>query len=149
MLTDPASATTATLGLEVRHRRHAIGVHLTALVDRHIFADDEAFVREVITNVVRQAGFVVIVESPGAAWVVDEMTMLVLFVWTQPCDAACFTMRPPQFRIDTAFGIDWRDEDIRDFVVAFGMVGLAGQCNADLPKLRRQGSIQDRPELGL
>ena len=42
-------------------------MHLAALVDRDIFADDEAFVREMITDFVGQIGFAVIVESPTAA----------------------------------------------------------------------------------
>ena len=34
-------------------------------------------------------------------------------------------------------------------VVAFGMTGLAGQRDPDLPELRRQGRVEDRLGLGL
>jgi hypothetical protein len=128
----------------MRHRRHAIGVHLAAFIERNILADNEAFVREMIAGFVGQIGFVVVVESPGAARMLDEMTMLILLVWTQPSDATCVAVRSPQFGIDTAIHIDRRDEDIGDFVVALGMPGLAGQCDSDLPELRRQGGVQDR-----
>ena len=50
------------LALEMRHRRHAVGMHLAALVDRDILADHEAFVREMKANVVGQIDVVVIVE---------------------------------------------------------------------------------------
>ena len=58
-------------------------MHLAAIVDRNILTNDEAFVSEVITDFVGQAGFVVIVESPATARPMNEMTMLVLLVlWT-------------------------------------------------------------------
>ncbi len=116
-------------------------MHLVARVDRDILANDETLVGETITGFVEQIGFAVIVESPSAARVVDEMTMLVLLVWTQPRDPAGFAMRTPEFRVDTAVDIDRRDEDIGYVVVALGMTGLAGQRDTDLPKLRRQGGI--------
>ena len=106
MLTDPASATTATLGLEVRHRRHAIGVHLPAFVDRDILADDEAFVGKMIAGFVGQIGLVVIVKPPGAAGVIDKMAKPVFFVRALPRDPAGFAMRPPQFRIDASLCVE-------------------------------------------
>lgn len=51
---------------KVRYRRNAIGMHVAALVDRDILADDEAFVGEMIAGFVGQVGFVVIVETPAA-----------------------------------------------------------------------------------
>lgn len=54
----------------------------------------------------------------------DEMTKLVLFVWALPRDPAGLAMRPPQFWIDTAYGVDRRDKDVGDFSIAFGMIAL-------------------------
>ena len=95
-------------------------------------------------EIVGQFGFAVIVESPGAARVVNQMTELVLFVRTLPGDPARLAVRTPQFRIDASFGIDGSDEGIGDLVVAVGMAGLAGEHDADLPELGGQGGIEDR-----
>ncbi len=75
-------------------------MHLAAIVDRNILTNDEAFVSEVITDFVGQAGFVVIVESPATARPMNEMTMLVLLAWTLAYDPACFSMLPPELCID-------------------------------------------------
>ena len=134
---------------KIRYRRHPIGVHLAAFVERDIFADDEAFVREVIADVVRQTGLaVVIVESPAAAWPVNQMTMLVLLVRALAHDPAGVAMLAPQSCIDAVLGIERRHDDIGHLGIAFGMAGLAGQREAELPELRRQGSVQDRLRLG-
>ena len=109
--------------LQVRYRRHAVGMHLAALVDRDILADDKAFVGEMITGFVGQIGIVVIVEAPGTACVVDKMAKPICFVGTLPRDPAGLAMRPPKLRIDASFGIDRCGEDIRHFVVAIGCPG--------------------------
>ena len=78
----------------------------------------------------------------------NEMTELVLFIWTLPRDPAGFAMLFPQPCVDAAIGIEGCHEDIGDFVVAFGMTGFAGEHDAELPELRRQRGIQDRLALG-
>src|SRR3982750_4266018 len=97
-----------------------------------------------ITRFVRHSGFAVVVESPGAVSVMDELAVLVVLVWTLPRDPAGLAIGPPQFRIDAAIGIDGCHENIGNFRVALGMSGLAGQRDADLTELRRQRGIQDR-----
>ena len=81
--------------LKARYRRDAIGVHFAALVDRHIFADHEMFVGEMVADILGQLGFAVIVKSPGTAGVVDEMTKFVLLRSGAPRDPAGLAMRPP------------------------------------------------------
>lgn len=124
--------------LQVRHRRHAVVMHLAALVDRNILPDDETFVGEMKADVVGQSGFAVIVETLGATCVIDEMAELVCFVGTLPRDPAGLAMRPPKSRIDATLSIDRCDEDVGNFVVANGVTGLAGQYDTNLPELRRR-----------
>jgi len=75
--------------LEVRYRRHAVGMHLAAFVERDIFADDETLVGEMISGFVGQIGFAFIVKPPAAARLAHEVTVLVLLVRTLPHDSAC------------------------------------------------------------
>jgi hypothetical protein len=124
-------------------------MHLAAIVDRNIFTNDEAFVREVITDFVGQAGFVVIVESPTTARPMNELTMLVLLAWSLAYDPACFSMLPPELCIDAVLGIERRHDDVGHLRIAFRMVGLAGKRNTDLSELRRERCIEDRLSLGL
>ena len=44
------------LVLKVRHRSHAVGVHLATFVDRDKYAGDKAFVREMIAGFIGQMG---------------------------------------------------------------------------------------------
>src|SRR5438552_1183936 len=135
---------------KIRRRRHPIGVHFAAFVERNIFADEEAFVREVIADIVRQTGLaVIIMKSPAAAWPVNQVTMLVLLVPALAHDAAGVAMFTPQSCIDAVLGIERRHDDIGHLGIAFGMAGLAGQRETELPELSGQGSVQDRHRLGL
>ena len=71
-------------------------MHLAAFVERDILADEEAFVREMIADFVRQAGFaVVIVERPAAAGPVNQVTMLILLVRALAHDPAGLAMLAP------------------------------------------------------
>jgi hypothetical protein len=124
-------------------------MHLAAIVDRNIFTNDKTFVREVITDFVGQAGFVVIVESPTTARPMNESSMLVLLAWTLAYDPACFSMLPPELYLDAVLGIERRHDNVGHLRIAFWMTGLSGQREAELPELRGQGSIQYRLRLGV
>ena len=143
-----AEATRETL-LEIRYRRHTVGMHLAALADRDVLADDEALIRKMIADVVGQARFVIIMEAPAAAWPVNEMTVRVLLVRALAHHPADIAMLPPEFCIDAILGIERRHDDIGHLGIALGMTGFAGECDTHLPELRRQGGVQDRLWLGL
>ncbi len=53
-------------------------------------------------------------------------------------------MLSPELGIDPVVGIERRNDDIGEAGVAFGVAGFARKLDADLPKLRRKGCIQDR-----
>jgi hypothetical protein len=42
-------------------------------------------------------------------------------------------MLPPERRIDPVVGVEWRDDDIGNAGVAFGMTRFACKLNANLP----------------
>ena len=110
---------------------------------------DEAFVREMIADLVGQCGLAVIVKCPAATRPVNEMPIFVLLVRTLTGDAACIALFPPQFCIDAIFGIKRRDHDIGHVGITFGVARLAGKRDPDLPELRRQRGVQDRLSLRL
>src|SRR5437763_15446380 len=99
-------------------------MHLAALVDRDIFADDEAFVGEVITDFVGQACFVVVMETPAAARPANKVTMLVLLVRALAHDRAGIAMLPPQPCINAVLGIERRHDDVGHLGISFGMAVL-------------------------
>ena len=70
--------------------------------------------------------------------------MLVLLVRTLAHDPAGVAMLAPELCIDAVLGIERRHDDIGHLGIAFGMAGLAGQRETELPELRRQGGVQDR-----
>jgi hypothetical protein len=124
-------------------------MHLAAIVDRNIFTNNEAFLREVITDFIGQAGFVVIVESPTAARPMNESSMLVRLAWTLAYDPACFSMLPPELYIDAVLGIERRHDNVGHLRIAFWMTGPSGQRETELPELRRERCIEDRLSRGL
>ena len=65
--------------------------------------------------------------------------------------SAYFALAQVWSAISTAaiLGIERRQDDIGHLGIAFGMAGLAGQRETELPELRRQGSVQDRLRLGV
>src|SRR6187401_363166 len=75
--------------------------------------------------------------------------MLVLLVRALAHDPAGVAMLAPKSCIDAVLGIEWRHDDIGHFGIAFGVTGLTGEREAELPELRRQGRIQDRLRRGL
>ena len=79
----------------------------------------------------------------------NQMTMLVLLIRPLAHDPAGVAMLPPQFCVDAILGIERRHDDIGDLGIAFGTPGLAGQRQAELPELRREGGVQDRLRLCL
>jgi hypothetical protein len=94
-------------------------------------------------DLVRHIGAGIVVEGPAATLTVNEMTVVVLLVRPQSRDPTSLAMRSPERRIDPVVGFEWRDDDIGNAGVAFGMTRLACKLNANLPKLRRKGRIDD------
>lgn len=129
----------------MRYRYDAVGVHLTGIVDRDVFTQYETFIREVKPDRIGLAGFVV--QNPATALTMNEMTVLILLVWSQPRDSAGLAMRAPERRIDPVVHVEWSDNDIGDARIALGVAWFAGKLDTYLSELRRQGGIQDRLEM--
>src|SRR4051812_16340417 len=92
-------------GLEVRNRRHPIGVHLAALAERDIFADDEAFVPKVRPALAGRGGLVVKGKPPPAPRPLNQVPRRFFPPRPRARDAAGIAIPPPQFRIDAIVGI--------------------------------------------
>ncbi len=74
----------------------------------------------------------IVVERPTATLTMNEMTVVVLLVWTQSRDPACLAIISPKRGIDPVVGIERGDDDIGDAGVAFGVdeVRVQAQCES-------------------
>ncbi len=75
--------------------------------------------------------------------------MLVLLVRALAHDPAGVAMLAPQSCIDAVLGIERRHDDIGHLGIAFGMAGLAGQRETELPELRAAGKRSGSASVGL
>jgi hypothetical protein len=98
------------------YRCDAVGVQLTALVDRDVLARDETFICEVKPDLVRHFLCGVIVKRPAPTLTMNKMTMVVLPVRPQSCDPACLAMLPPERRIDPVVLVERCNDDICESV---------------------------------
>jgi hypothetical protein len=124
----------------------AIGVHLAALVDRDIFTCEKMFVRKVKADIVGQ-GAAVVMKGPSAALAMNETAVLVPPVRPQSRDPARLAMRASEARIDAAVDVERRNDSVGEAVLAVRVIGFTGELDTELPELRRQRAVQDRPGL--
>ena len=83
------------------------------------------FVREMKPNLVRHFLGGIVVERPAATSTMNKMTMVVLLVRPQSYDPARLAMISPERRINPIVGVEWRNHDIGDAGVAFGVPGFS------------------------
>jgi hypothetical protein len=129
---------------KVTCRYDAVGMHLSAFIDRDILSGRKTFICKMEPDLVWRFLGCTVVEYPAAALAVDEMADAIFLTRAQPYDPAYFAVLAPKRRVDPIVAVERCDDDIGNAGIAFRMARLARELDANLVKLCRKRCVQDR-----